>query len=213
MTKDQVNDRRGELELQELELGIKSLELKNWQLERENDLIKGNPVAGGFFTYAGPVIESAVYDLMHRLAIWSNNHPGQPITLTIDSHGGTVLDGFALFDFLQELKAKGHHITTVGLGLVASMGAVLLQAGHERVMSPRTWMMIHQVEGAGGGNPGELKNIAKFNERLQAQALDILSERSTWSSRTLKTKWKDDLWLSAEEAQKAGLIDRIQGVN
>lgn len=211
MDKEKFKQRKAELELQELELAVSHRKLENWRLQKELDLIKANPAAGGMFTYAGPVIESAVHDLMHRMAIWSNNHPGEPITLTINTQGGTVVDGFALFDFLQQLKAKGHRVTTVGLGLVASMGAILVQAGDERVMSKRTWMMLHEVQGVIEGATSEMKNAMKFNERLQNQALMILSERTTWSARTLKTKWKDDLWLDAKEALKAGLIDRIEG--
>src|SRR6266487_2742485 len=106
-----------------------------WHLETKRKLLQGQAEAQGDFFLVGPVMESSVHSLMDDMDTWSRLHPGLPMTLTINSQGGVVIDGFALYDFLQALKRKGHHLTTIGLGLQASMGGVLLQAGDERVMT------------------------------------------------------------------------------
>lgn len=194
----------------EQELKRQKLEHEVWKLGVERKRVENHPVAKGEFMFIGAVFEEPVHEMIEQMDIWSRNHPGDPITLVINSQGGVVVDGFALYDFIMELKRRGHSITTKGLGLQASMGGILLQAGDERVMTPRSWMLVHEVQGIAEGSFSDMKNVMKFNERLQNQALDILAERSNWSRRTIKTKWKDDLWLSAQDALKAGFIDRIE---
>lgn len=187
-------------------------ELENVKLEWETRLISERPIKHGEFVYAGEVEEEHVHALIEQMTTWSNLHPEQPITLYINSGGGYVTDGFALYDYLLSLRAKGHHVTTVGLGIVASMAGVLLQAGDERVITPRTWLMIHQVEFGAGGKLSTMKNLVRFNERLQEQALDVLAERSSVSKRTIKQKWTEDWWLDAGDALKGGFVDKILAV-
>lgn len=198
------------LERQKLELEIRDLELSVEKSNWENRLIKGQPARGGSFTYAGAVEEDAVHDLMAKLATWSNLHPGQPITLYLDSGGGYVTDGYTLYDFLRSLSEKGHHITTHGLGIAASMAAVLLQAGDTRVMSAHSWLMVHEISFGAQGKFSQMKNMVDFNRRLQDQALEILTARSKYTKRRLTSAWKDDLWFDAEGALKNGFIDEIR---
>lgn len=192
------------------QLELRDLELDVWKKETEQRLIEAQGIAKGEFYYTGVVEEEQVHNLIDRLETWSNAHPGAPITVVINSQGGVVIDGFALYDYLTRLKSRGHHLTTVGLGIAGSMGGVLLQAGDERVMTPRAWMLVHEVQGFARGSFSEMKNIMRFNERLQEQAMDILAERSTWTRAKLKKSWVDDLWLDASDALAAGFIDRIE---
>lgn len=198
-------------ELQLLDLKIENIELANWKLKAEKNLISESPTARGYFHLFDGVDDATVYDLMQRMDTWSAIHPEQPITFCINCPGGSVISGNALYDFLLELKTRGHYLTTKCFGMAASMGGVLFQAGHERVISPRSWMLIHEVQGIVAGSFSEMEDDMAFNERLQKQALKILSERSTLSERAIKTKWKrKDWWMDAPEALKFGFADRIE---
>lgn len=191
------------------QLRNRKLELEITRMEREQGLIDGSPIAAGEFMLMGPVDEE-IYDLMHRMDIWSRNHPEEEMTLIINSPGGTVVDGFAFYDFLMQLKRRGHRITTKGIGMQASMGGILLQAGDRRIMSQRSWMLIHEVQGIADGSLSEMTNLVKFNERLQNQALDILAQKAVWSKPRIKKTWKADTWLDAHDALKAGFVDEVE---
>ena len=191
------------------QLKNRKLELEITRMEREQGLVDGSPIANGEFSLIGPVDEE-IYDLMHRMDIWSRNHPGDGIVLTINSPGGTVVDGFAFYDFLQVLKKRGHHIVTRGIGMQASMGGILLQAGDHRIMSPRSWMLIHEVQGIAEGSFSEMTNLVKFNSRLQEQALDILAQRTKWTKAKIKKTWIQDTWMDALDALNAGFVDEVE---
>lgn len=204
---------KAQLEATLLEAEIRETTAKAEMAELELKYLKARPQAKGSFAFVGPVHEDSVHRLIDKLEIWSETHPKGEIELTINSQGGSVLDGFALYDYLQALKARGHKLTTVGVGMVASMGGVLLQAGDERIMSPRCWLLIHEVQGLTAGSFSQMEDDMKFNERLQDQALDILAERSTLSRRQIKNRWKrKDWWISASEALTGGFVDNIEGV-
>lgn len=192
------------------DLRLEQLRLKNALLNKELESISTESRNYGEFHFVGGVTEARVARMIEDMAAWSKLNAEQPITLYINSQGGSVIDGFAFYDFLQSLRKKGHKITTVGLGLTASMGSVLLQAGDERVMSKHCWMLVHEVQGLAEGSFSEMTNVLSFNKRLQDQALDIYTQRGTWSRASFKKKWKDDMWLSAEDAIKAGLADRVE---
>jgi ATP-dependent protease ClpP protease subunit len=199
------------LETRKLEEQIRQLELENWQKERENNLIGKSPTSEGRFSYFGAVEEEGVAHLIAKLDIWSLNHPGQPITLTINSPGGNVFDGFALCDFLEMLKKRGHKIITLGIGMQASMGGILLQAGDERIMTKRSWFHIHEVQGLSHGSYSQREDDMKLNSRLQEQALDLLCSKSKMTKTGIKKKWKyKDWWMDADDALAAGFIDRIE---
>lgn len=178
--------------------------------ELENRSAKALPHTRGEFTLVGAVDENSAHFLIEKLSRWSSSHPGEPVTIFINSEGGNIFDGFALFDYIRHLKNIGHHVTMQGVGMQASMGGILLQAGHDRVMSPLSWLLIHEVQGITAGALSEMKDGVKLNQRFQSQALDILAERSTMSKTSIKNKWaRKDWWLSADEALKYGFIDRI----
>lgn len=199
------------LEARNLELRNEQVELENWKLRTEKNLISESPTARGFFHLFDGVDDATVYDLMHRMDTWSAIHPNVPITFCINCPGGSVISGNALFDFLLELRRRGHHLTTKCIGMAASMGGILFQAGDERVITPRSWVLIHEVQGIVAGSFSEMEDDMRFNERLQEQALAILVERSTLSKRAIKAKWrKKDWWIDSAEAIKFGFADRIE---
>lgn len=192
-----------EAEAQNAELNLHSNQLA--QLDREASLNQAQ-----IFQFFEPVTGGTVEHAIGMLGLWSRRSPGSDITVVLNSPGGGVTAGLALYDFIGELKAKGHQVTTETRGYAASMGGVLLQAGHERVIGPNAYLMIHEVSDLGIGKLSELKDQVEFAERLQERLLDILAERSTMTKQAIRRKWKrKDWWLDAEEAVKHGFADRI----
>ena len=192
---------------------LRNYELENWKLEKEIALIKTTASARVLFKLLGPVEEHRVHNLIRDIDTWSHNHPAEPITLMIDSPGGAVTDGFALYDYLDgEIKSRGHHITTKAYGMAASMGGVMLQVGDRRTMSPRSRLLIHEVQAIVAGSFSQMEDDQKFNEGLQNDCLAILAARSNMTERQIKAKWKrKDWWLTPTEALKHGFIDAIEG--
>ncbi|MCZ2109515.1 MAG: Clp protease ClpP [Dehalococcoidia bacterium] len=142
---------------------------------------------------------------------WERRDPGQPIEITINSPGGSVLDGLALFDVILRLRRKGHPVTTRGTGLIASMATILLQAGDERILDANSWFMIHEVSSGARGTVSEIEEQQAFTKRLNDRLMDILLERSTLTKRQIQARTKKrDEWLSAEEAVKLGFADRVE---
>lgn len=165
----------------------------------------------GIYQFYTPVMAATVTKAMYELDSISRRRPGRPITVVFNSPGGVVTDGFTLYDFLRELAARGHTVTTKCMGAAASMGAILMQAGDERVMSPNAFMMVHEISGQNEGSLAEMKDTLAIVEKFQNKALDILTARSSMSRRTLANRWKKTDWyMDADEALKHGFIDRIE---
>lgn len=144
---------------------------------------------------------------------WERRDPGEDILITINSPGGSVTDGLALYDTIMRLRRKGHKVTTRGMGLVASMAAVLLQAGDHRIIDQRAKLMIH--EGAttmrGSMTVGEADDYRAVHDMLLDDIATILTERSKLTKAQLKQKWRrKDWYLSAAEALKYGFADVIE---
>ena len=183
--------------------------------DREEIFHRRDRAAAGearILTFYGEVGPPSVARALEELGIWARRDPGGPIKLIFNSPGGSVLDGLALFDYLRELEADGHPITTVGMGMAASMGGVLLQAGSHRVIGRNAYMLIHEVSSIGWGKTSELEDEVAFVKRLQDRLLDILAERSTMTRTQIARRWKrKDWWLDAGEALRYGFVDEVRG--
>lgn len=162
------------------------------------------------YRWYGPITLPGVADCIETLDRWAHRDPREPITMVFNSPGGDVTAGFNLFDYLQELRERGHHVTTVAMGMAASMGAILLQAGDERIVSPRASMLIHELSSQSQGRMTELEIEMEFMKKLQTLALDILSERATVTRATIsKRMTKGNWWISADDCLKYGLADKL----
>jgi ATP-dependent Clp endopeptidase proteolytic subunit ClpP len=163
------------------------------------------------YYFHGPVSPITSADCVELLAMWARKNPGSDMTVVFNSPGGSVFEGLALYDSIQDIRARGHHVTTKSIGMAASMGGVLLQAGDERVMGQNGFMLIHEVSGGNMGKASELEDVLKFMGRLQDKCCGILASRSTLSVAQIKRRWKKtDWWLDSEEALRYGFIDRIE---
>lgn len=177
------------------------------RMNREKDAEHGQHRT---FTFYDNVKQQSVAKAMQEIGVMSRRDPGQEIKVVLNSPGGSVLDGLALFDYLQVLRHEGHHIEVVALGMAASMGGVLLQAGDVRSMGKNAWLLIHEVSSGAVGNVSELEDELEFIKKLQDNIVTLLAERSNMSERQIKAKWKKkDWWMPAEEALKLGFIDQI----
>lgn len=163
------------------------------------------------FSFWASVSDVTAKVAVDQLGEWSRSHPGEDISLVFNSPGGEVFSGLALFDYIQELKRAGHRVETVSLGMAASMGGILLQAGTHRVMGANAYMLIHEVSSTGRGKTSELEDEVKLVKRLQEKLLYILAERSTLNVPEIKKRWtRKDWWLDAQEALELGFIDEIR---
>src|SRR5574341_658348 len=116
----------------------------------------------------------------------------------------------ALWDFLLELRQRGHKLTTVARGYAASMAGILLQAGDERVIGPESWLLIHEASFGVVGSYGEVEDRVEWVKKIQARILDIFASRSKLSRSQIKRRWhRKDWWLDSDEALKLGFVDRI----
>ena len=130
------------------------------------------------------------------------------ITLQINSPGGSVSDGLAIYDTLNYIDAK---IRTVGLGMCASMGAFLLSAGTRgmRTATENCEILIHQPLGGASGQASDIIIAANHIERTRARLNRILSENTGKPVKTIQKDTDRDTIMTAEEALRYGLIDVV----
>jgi ATP-dependent Clp endopeptidase proteolytic subunit ClpP len=155
------------------------------------------------------VNEASVYRAVHKISEWRVKSK-EPITIRFNSPGGDLVSGMALYDYIIMVRNEGITINTVALGMAASMGGILLQAGTRRFIAPGAWLMIHEVTADVFGKLSEIADTTKWVERTQDKLAEILAERSTLTKTQIKNKWrKKDWWLNADEALKLGFVDEI----
>lgn len=153
---------------------------------------------------------------MTKVQTWCRSIPaGEKIEIEIilNSPGGDVVNGLALYDFLESIKRQGHRVITGALGMAASMGSILLQAGDVRYMGRGTVMLIHELSGIAWGKTSEIEDRMSLTKKLQERAIEIYSSRSggKLTAEDVAIGWKrKDWWLTSEECLEKGLIDEIR---
>lgn len=163
------------------------------------------------FHFFGKVDANNCALAIDELGSWSRKDPGCDITVVFNSPGGSVWEGLALYDFMRDLSKRGHRLTTKSIGMAASMGAVLLQAGDTRVISPHSYMLLHEITSGAIGKVSELEDSIKLTERLQDQLLSILARRASMNKTQIRRAWKrKDYWIDANEALNLGFVDKIE---
>jgi ATP-dependent Clp protease, protease subunit len=143
-----------------------------------------------------------------QLLFLDNQDPEKDIKLYINSPGGSVTAGMAIYDTMQYIKAD---VSTICIGMAASMAAVLLAAGakNKRFALPNSEIMIHQVMGGMEGQASDIKiraeRILKVKERLN----QILAKHTGKAMPEIERDTDRDYFMAAEEALKYGLIDKV----
>ena len=146
-----------------------------------------------------------------QLLFLESEDPDREIYLYINSPGGSITDGMAIVDTINYIKCP---VTTICVGLAASMGAVLLASGTKgkRYATPNAEILIHQPLIAGGGLSGqstEIKIHADHMVKTREKLNKLLSERTGQDLATIERDTERDTYMTAEEALKYGLIDGI----
>ena len=197
-----------------LEQNKVSLELKKLELEEELEdinLKNAKDDMNYLYRFNSKVSSESVKNCMEKLTEWHRLDPECAIEIIFSSSGGSIIDGFELFDFLQDLRGKGHHLTTGTLGYAASMAGILLQAGDVRWVGQQAWVMIHRAAFGAWGKTYEIEDEVKFIQRIEERILGIFTSRSNLSKNKIKRNWdRKDWWISADEAMEAGLVDEIR---
>jgi len=130
-----------------------------------------------------------------------------PIELYINSPGGSVVDGLALYDVMHTISAP---VNTTCVGTAASMGAVLLTGGTgTRSALPHSRIMIHQVSSGYRGTAADMNIQVKETNKLYDQLLEILAQKSGQTVKKLRNDCDRDYYMSAAEAKAYGLIDTV----
>ena len=134
--------------------------------------------------------------------------PKKDIKLYINSPGGSVYDGLAIYDTIQYIKPD---VQTIGIGLQASMGAFLLSSGTKgkRVALPNSRIMIHQPSSGTQGKVTDQEITLRESIYLKQRLNEILSKNTGQDISKIEKDADRDYWVSAEEAKKYGLIDEV----
>jgi len=143
-----------------------------------------------------------------QLLFLEGQDPDKDISLYINSPGGSVTAGLAIYDTMQYLKCD---VSTICMGMAASMGAFLLSAGAKgkRLALPNSEIMIHQPSGGTKGQATEIEIAAKHILRTREKLNKILAENTGKPLAQIAQDTERDNFLSAQEALEYGLVDKI----
>ncbi|WP_371851423.1 ATP-dependent Clp endopeptidase proteolytic subunit ClpP [Duganella sacchari] len=156
----------------------------------------------------GPVNDQMANLVVAQLLFLESENPDKDISLYINSPGGSVSAGLAIFDTMQFIKPD---VSTLCTGIAASMGAFLLAAGAKgkRFSLPNSRIMIHQPSGGSQGMASDIEIQAKEILYLRHRLNSIMAERSGQSVEQIAKDTDRDRFMSAEEAVEYGLIDKM----
>ena len=156
----------------------------------------------------GPVNDAVANLVVAQLLFLESENPDKEISLYINSPGGSVSAGMSIFDTMQFIKPQ---VSTLCMGMAASMGAFLLAAGAKgkRFALPNSKIMIHQPLGGAQGQATDIEIHAREILKTREQLNRILAERSGQSLEKIQADTERDYFMSAAEAQTYGLIDQV----
>jgi len=134
--------------------------------------------------------------------------PDKDIQLYINSPGGSVSSGLAIYDTMQYIKAD---VSTICVGMAASMGAFLLAAGAKgkRLALPNAEIMIHQPSGGSRGQATDIQIQAEHILKTKRKLNEILAERTGQPFEKVSADCERDYFMSAEEAKEYGIVDKV----
>ena len=160
---------------------------------------------------ADQVTDATASLVVAQLLYLEAKDPDKDIQLYIDSPGGSITAGMAIYDTMQYIKCD---VSTICIGMAASMGAFLLAAGEKgkRFALPNSEVMIHQPLIAGGGLSGQTTDIKIYTDHLvntKKKMNEILAERTGQTYEKLSEDTERDNFMTAQEAKEYGLIDEV----
>jgi len=155
-----------------------------------------------------PIDENLSNITVAQLLFLESEDPDKDIHLYINSPGGIITAGMAIYDTMQYVKCP---VATICIGQAASMAAVLLAGGSEgkRTALPNARVMIHQPWGGAQGQASDIEIHAREILKMRERLTDILIKHTGQSRRKIKTDTERDFFMSADEAVQYGIIDRV----
>lgn len=157
---------------------------------------------------AGPVTDMNANVVIAQMLYLVSKDPKKDIKLYINSPGGSVTAGLAIYDTMQFIKCP---VSTICIGLAASMGAVLLGAGTKgkRFALPNAEIMLHQVAGGMQGQATDIEITAKQIIKIKGKINEILASHTGQPMGNVEKDTDRDFYMTAQEAKQYGLIDEV----
>jgi len=143
-----------------------------------------------------------------QLLFLQNEDPKKDVQIYINSPGGSVYDGMAIYDTIQHIKCD---VSTVGMGLQASMGAFLLSSGTKgkRFLLPHAKVMIHQPSSGTRGKVTDMEIDLEESIKVRKLLNEILAKNTGQKLKQVEKDVDRDYWMTAEEAVKYGIADKV----
>ncbi|MBL7764019.1 MAG: ATP-dependent Clp protease proteolytic subunit [Chitinophagaceae bacterium] len=158
----------------------------------------------------GVVEDKSARDVVTKMLLLDNDNPGKEIKFYINSPGGVVTSGMVIYDTMRMMKSP---VTTICMGLAASMGSILLSGGvkGKRLIYPHGEVMIHQPSLGGHiqGVSTDLEIQAKQTKRVKEIGAKILAENCGKTMQQILKDFDRDYWMDAKEAIEYGIVDAI----
>lgn len=156
----------------------------------------------------GPVNDAVANLVVAQMLFLESENPDKEIQFYINSPGGSVSAGMSIYDTMQFIKPQ---VSTLCMGMAASMGAFLLAAGAKgkRFALPNSKIMIHQPLGGAQGQATDIEIHAREILKTREQLNRILAERTGQSLEKIQADTERDYFMSAQEAENYGLIDQV----
>lgn len=157
---------------------------------------------------SGVIDDSVANTVIAQLLFLENQNPKKDVMFYINSPGGMVTGALAVYDTMQYIKCD---VSTICVGLAASGGAVLLAAGAKgkRFSLPNSEILIHQVMGEAGGQASDIAITAKHILKIKDRLNKILASHTGQSVSKIEKDTDRDYFMSADEAKRYGIIDKI----
>lgn len=156
----------------------------------------------------GEVRDDSANAICAQLLLLAAENPDEDIYLYINSPGGSVTAGMAIYDTMQYVKPD---VATVGMGLAASMGQFLLTAGTKgkRFITPHTRVLMHQPSGGAGGSATDIRINADLILQMKRELAEIIADRTGKTVEQIDKDFDRDKWFTAQEALDYGFVDHI----
>ncbi|GEK80832.1 ATP-dependent Clp protease proteolytic subunit [Agrococcus baldri] len=148
-------------------------------------------------------------EICAKILLLAAEDPSKDIFLYINSPGGSITAGMAIYDTMQFVQ---NDIVTVGIGMAASMGQLLLTAGTagKRYITPNARVLLHQPHGGFGGTSSDIQTQAQLILDMKKRLAEITAERTGKSVEQINADGDRDRWFSAEEALEYGFVDHLR---
>ena len=156
-----------------------------------------------------PVSAESAQRLIAQLLYLDGKDTKKPIHFYINTPGGSVSDGFAIFDTIRLIRAP---VISICTGMSASMGTILMLAPREkrnRLCLPNTRIMIHQPSGGYRGSASDIEIGARETLKLRDRLVQVYVDEAGIDPERVRADMSRDFWLTAEEAKEYGLVDRV----